>query len=238
MSGVAEDRKGEAGSGVELTLVCGASVTFPSASLAAAKVDANSSARQHPFIPHRVSSAALGTFVEPLQELEMTQLKIKSQITKSLVACACVAASMLFAMNGAAAATTQNAHGRYRAPAHVAANTVHPTTRHTPARTASRWTAPRGPYGYGVGQDAFSWLPPQYAQIIRNARSYQARGSTYSSAPESPTYSYAEPVDNSAASAASEQAAADSVTQSASMAATQAQNDAANAATVAGITGN
>jgi hypothetical protein len=168
----------------------------------------------------------------------MTQPKTRSQITEPLVVCACVAVSMLFAINGAMAATSQNVPGRSRAPTHVAANTVHPTARRAPARTASRWTAPRGPYGYGVGQDVFSWLPPQYAQIIRNARSYQVRGSTYSSAPESPTYSYAEPVDNSAAAAAAEQAAADSVTQSASMAATQAQNDAANAATSAGINGN
>jgi hypothetical protein len=168
----------------------------------------------------------------------MILLKTKSPINKSLIASACVAASMVFAINGATAATLQNAHNSYRAPAHVVSHVARPTTRPMPVHTASRWTAPQSSYGFFGRSPSGSWLPPQYAQIVQNALRYQSPASTYSSAPESPTYSYAEPVDNGATAAAGAQAAADSVAVAASMEAAQVQNDAANAATSAGINGS
>jgi hypothetical protein len=81
----------------------------------------------------------------------MILLKTKSPINKSLIASACVAASMVFAINGATAATLQNAHNSYRAPAHVVSHVARPTTQPMPVHTASRWTAPQSSYGFLAG---------------------------------------------------------------------------------------
>lgn len=79
-----------------------------------------------------------------------------------------------------------------------------------------------GPYGFDVGGFIQAMLggplPPQYAQIVRNAMQERGRygtsKGTYVPSADSPAYDSPAPIDNSAAVAAAAQAAADSVTMS------------------------
>jgi hypothetical protein len=135
----------------------------------------------------------------------------------------------------------------------MAANTqVHtnPKAVHvTQPRVVARVAAPR-PYAYapvplpfGIGQFIRSMLggplPPQYAQIVRNAvkESASHQGSdSHDSSLESPSYDNTPvPIENSASDAAIAGEEADLNALQQSMQATQEQNDEANAEFNAGI---
>jgi hypothetical protein len=153
-------------------------------------------------------------------------------LIKSVVASGLVVSSLVFAVNGATAANLPTAH--------------RPVAVHVQHRAASaRVVAPRfaspAPYGFDVGQFIAGVLggplPPQYAQIVRNAMAHRSvgGGGSYEPGYTSPSYSEPVTVDNSAsdaAAAAASQAASDaSVAAEASAAAAEEQNDEANAAT-------
>jgi len=164
----------------------------------------------------------------------MTLFNTGTSITKSLVACVLVAGSFAAAATGATAADLS----------HNGLRSAHAVHRRVPVHTAGRTTTPyERPYGFDVGAFIESVLggplPPQYAQIVRNAMRergrYATSKGTYGSGAESPTYDYPAPIDNSASDAAAAQAASDSAALAASMQAAQQQNDEANAETNAGI---
>lgn len=161
----------------------------------------------------------------------MNLLNPKSLI-KSAVASGLIVSSFIFAVNGATAANLPITHK----PA-----AVHVQHRTVPTRVAARRFAAPAPYGFDVGQFIAGILggplPPQYAQIVRNAMSHRTTGGggSYESGYASPSYSEPTTVDNSAndaAAAAASQAASDaSMAATASAAAAEEENDAANAAT-------
>jgi hypothetical protein len=161
----------------------------------------------------------------------MNLLNSKS-LVKSVVASALVVGSLTLAVNGAAAANPAAVH---KPPS------VQVQHRAAPARIAARRFAPPAPYGFDIGQFIQGMLggplPPQYAQIVRNAVAHRSAGGrgTYEPGYESPTYSDPAPVDNSASDAAAAAAQAASDAAVASMQATQQQNDEANAEFNAGI---
>ena len=154
----------------------------------------------------------------------------------------------------AALALTGNAAMAANTQVHTSPKAVHVTQPRVAARAAARVAAPR-PYAYapvplpfGIGQFIQSMLggplPPQYAQIIRNAVRVSASHRSSGSYESSGSYDFSSPspavdVDNSQSQAAID--ASDQAIQQmdqslqdmdASNAAAQAQNDAANAAAV------
>ena len=163
----------------------------------------------------------------------MNLLNSKSLI-KSVVASALVVSSLALAVNGAAAANPPAVH---KPPS------VQVQHRTAPARIAARRSAPPVQYGFDIGQFIQGMLggplPPQYAQIVRNAMAHRSAGGrgTYEPGYEPPTYSDPALVDNSQSQAAID--ASDQAMQQedqslqdmdASVAAAEQQNDAANAA--------
>jgi hypothetical protein len=162
----------------------------------------------------------------------MNLLNSKSLI-KSAVASGLVVSLLALPVNGAFAANLSTAHK----PA-----AVHVQHRAVSARVTARRFAPPAPYGFDIGQFIAGVLggplPPQYAQIVRNAMAHRSTGGggSYDSGYASPSYSEPVTVDNSAgdaAAAAASQAASDaSVAAEASAAAAEEENDAANSATV------
>jgi len=161
----------------------------------------------------------------------MSLLNSKS-IIKSVVASALVVSSLALAVNSAAAANPPAVH---KPPS------VQVQHRTAPARIAARGLAPPAPYGFDVGQFIQGMLggplPPQYAQIVRNAMSHRSAGGRGTCEPgyESPIYSEPVTVDNSASDAAAAAAQAASDAAVASMQATQEQNDEAQAEVNAGL---
>lgn len=167
---------------------------------------------------------------------------------KSLICSACLAASLALTGNAAMAATTHVIHKTAKAPvthAHAAAHVVHAhapaqaAIRRAPAHFAVRSRYPRGNLSVDIGQFITSMLsggPVQYAQLVRDVGALRGARSAGSSASYSPSYDSAPPIDNGAGAAA--QQALDEANQlntMNSMQAAQEQNDAANAATNAGI---
>jgi len=158
---------------------------------------------------------------------------------KSLMTGALLIASLALTGNAALAANTQ---------VHINPKAVHVTQPRMAARVAPRVAASR-PYAYArrplpfdVGQFIQSMLggplPPQYAQIVRNAVRERAshQGSGGDSSWELPSYdSTPAPIDNSASYAAIAGEEADLNALQQSMQATQEQNDEANAEFNAGI---
>jgi hypothetical protein len=176
----------------------------------------------------RDSPAAMRPFHK---EVAMNLLNSKSLIKSVVVASALVASSLALAINSAAAANPPAVH---KPPS------VQVQHRAAPARIAARRVAPPAPHGFDIGQFIQGMLggplPPQYAQIVRNAMAHRSAGGrgTYEPDYESPTYSDPAPVDNSQSQAvidASDQAMDQSLQDlDASVAAVEQQNDAANAA--------
>jgi hypothetical protein len=149
----------------------------------------------------------------------------------------------------AALALTGNAAMAANTQVHTSPKAVHVTQPRVAARAAARVAAPR-PYAYapvplpfGIGQFIQSMLggplPPQYAQIVRNAvrESASHQGSdSHDSSWQSPSYdNMPVPIDNSASDAAIAGEEADLNALQQSMQATQEQNDEANAEFNAGI---
>jgi|HubBroStandDraft_6_1064221.scaffolds.fasta_scaffold141248_2 hypothetical protein len=165
---------------------------------------------------------------------------MKSRFTKSLVSSGFIVFSL--ALNGGAA-TAANL------PVHKGATAAQVTHAHAPVHVATHRRAPTAQLNFDVGQFVQAMLggplPPQYAQIVRNAMkesaSHRYAGSSDTSG-YSPSYDSPSPtvdVDNSLSQAAID--ASDQAMQQEdqalqqlddSIAAAEAQNDAANAATI------
>jgi len=132
----------------------------------------------------------------------MNLLNTKSLI-KSVVASALVVSSLGLAVNSATAANPPAVH---KPPS------VQVQHRTAPARVVARRYGPPAPYGFDIGQFIQGMLggplPPQYAQIARNAMAHRSAGGrgTYESGYESPSYSDPAPIDNRASDAAAERA--------------------------------
>jgi hypothetical protein len=153
---------------------------------------------------------------------------------RSLIPSAIIFASLALTGSAATAASPQ----AQKPAAHVA----HPRVA---AHAVVRRHYARASYYFDVGQFIQSMfagqLPPQYAQIVRNAERESSRRSS-GSYEYSPSYDNSPTVDSSSAATES-QAASDATNQAiqqmndtnamnASMAAAEQQNDAANAATL------
>jgi hypothetical protein len=154
---------------------------------------------------------------------------------RSLIPSGLIVASLVLTGSAAMAASTQ-AH-------QPAANVTHPRVA---AHAVVHRQYARAPYNFDVGQFIQSMLggplPPQYAQIVRNAVRESASRRSSGSYEYSPSYDNSPTVDSGSAAAES-QAASDAENQAieqmndtnamnASMAAAEQQNDAANAATL------